>query len=976
MKILVSLIFFVFISAQCFAQTITFDKSLNFEIMQSELMPDEGYVVTGFNYTDMVVVRLSEEGFIVWMKVFQNCNSIMKRLALLIQSDGIFLSTNIIDSSYYYSRARLIKLDFNGNILFDKFYGSGLEREDGLQLTEADSGNYFFLSSKKLYKINSFGDIQFVKNIDIPYSAHSYLRNFIQKISDDFYLVLQNMSILGLDGNADTLWINDSYTSFLYPYFIKSMDNNALVFFKNKMIKINREGEIIKEVILKNSGFFRYALRKGNKIFLLYDIVAGSRYTRLITLDSDSIIVSEKILPLIAIQISPTNDDGFLISSSKNNYDWLMKTDSELYHKSVTLNYLRLKDWNYYYSDYGDLYPQVLGFQNYLITWEWSNVNKVNLDYSTDAGKSWTNIASNLSCDSAAYPPIGWNNFSYPYYVWTAPGIFNDKFFLRVSDSENPSIYDRTDPLGSLIIYQQYDTIAVNEILMWIGNNGMGSHNPRTNGSGFYWPGGDSATIAAIFADGLVWGGKVNGEIRVNGDTYRYGLQPGRVLENGEADNPLSTQSKIFKIRKDWQTLPEGIVKDRLEYDYTHWPVEAGAPWDDVNEDGVFTPGFDKIKFIGDETLFYVANDLDTAISRFTYGSDPIGLEFQTTVFGFNREDLKDVVFKKYKVINKSNADITDMYFTYWADVDMGNASDDFEGFDSTLNMGYCFNGDNNDEDYYGSPPPAIGHMIIQGPIIPASNTDSARYDTGWRYGYRNLGMTSSGLIFKGNYLQEYPGDPILGEYEGSLEFYNMMQGLNMDGSSIINPITGEPTIWPLSGDPVLDVGWYEGTGWPGGPSSDDRRYHVPSGPFTLAENDTQEVVYAILMAKGTDNINSITKLRELAAHVQEFYNTEFVEMLNTKQTIAPTGYTLFQNYPNPFNPKTTIEYEVPEKSFVTIKIYDILGREVQTLVNNEEKVRWRYKVVFDASTLASGVYFYRFQAGSFTQTKKMVVLK
>ena len=55
---------------------------------------------------------------------------------------------------------------------------------------------------------------------------------------------------------------------------------------------------------------------------------------------------------------------------------------------------------------------------------------------------------------------------------------------------------------------------------MWMGNNGMGSHDPRTDGSGFYWPGGESATIAAIFADGLVWGGKVNGEIRVNGSTY------------------------------------------------------------------------------------------------------------------------------------------------------------------------------------------------------------------------------------------------------------------------------------------------------------------------------------------------------------------------------------------------------------------------------------------------------------------------
>ena len=244
-------------------------------------------------------------------------------------------------------------------------------------------------------------------------------------------------------------------------------------------------------------------------------------------------------------------------------------------------------------------------------------------------------------------------------------------------------------------------------------------------------------------------------------------------------------------------------------------------------------------------------------------------------------------------------------------------------------NMSYIFNADNYDEYGYGTPPPAIGHMIVQGPIVPISNVDSARYDDGWKIGFKNLRMTSAGMILKMSV--GWPTDPHLGDYEGTLEFYNMMQGLNVDGSQLINPITGEPTIWPLSGDPVSGIGWYEGDGWPGGDYPGDHRYHVPSGPFNLAAGDTQEIVIAIPIARGTDNINSITKLRELAAHVQEFYNTELVDILNTKQTIAPTGYNLYQNYPNPFNPKTTIEYEVPEKSFVTIKIYDILGREVQT---------------------------------------------
>ena len=594
-----------------------------------------------------------------------------------------------------------------------------------------------------------------------------------------------------------------------------------------------------------------------------------------------------------------------------------------------------------------------------MVKWSGKKYSELNFKFTLDNGQSW---APMIISKAQTSDTIG---------NWRLPDTTSEFCKIKLILKSDSSIYVMNNSPFT-IYYVNYDHISINEIFMRIGNNGMGSHNPIGQGTGgFLWPGGDSATISAIFVDGLVWGGKINGQIRVNGNTYRNGLSPGKILKDGTADNPASTQSKIFKIRKDWQTLPEGVFKDRLEYDYYNWPIDAGAPWDDINEDGVFTKGIDKPKFIGDETLFYVANDLDTAISRFTYGSDPIGLEFQTTVFGFNRDDLKDVVFKKYKVINKSQSDITDMYFDYWADDDLGNGNDDYVGCDTILNLGYIYNADNND-DGYGTPPPAIGHLLVQSPIIQSIPSDSARYGNGWLQEFKNLGMTSFLLIDKSQTFI----DPFMGVYAGTLQFYNNMQGLLWDGLTIFDPNTNQPTVFCISGDPVIGNGWYEGAGWPGGPSSSDRRYQVNSGPFNLAVGDTQEVVYAIMMARGTDNLNSITKLKELAANVQDFYDNEFVEILNTKQTVAPTGFTLYQNYPNPFNPKTTIEYEVPEKSFVTIKIYDILGREEQTLVNNEEKVRWRHKVVFDASSFASGVYFYRMQAGSFTQTKKMMVLK
>jgi plastocyanin len=85
--------------------------------------------------------------------------------------------------------------------------------------------------------------------------------------------------------------------------------------------------------------------------------------------------------------------------------------------------------------------------------------------------------------------------------------------------------------------------------------------------------------------------------------------------------------------------------------------------------------------------------------------------------------------------------------------------------------------------------------------------------------------------------------------------------------------------------------------------------------------------------------------------------------------------FELMQNYPNPFNPSTSIQYAISKRQLVSLKVYDILGNEVTTLVN-EEKERGVYSVNFDAAGLASGMYLYKLQAGSFVETKKMILLQ
>ena len=87
------------------------------------------------------------------------------------------------------------------------------------------------------------------------------------------------------------------------------------------------------------------------------------------------------------------------------------------------------------------------------------------------------------------------------------------------------------------------------------------------------------------------------------------------------------------------------------------------------------------------------------------------------------------------------------------------------------------------------------------------------------------------------------------------------------------------------------------------------------------------------------------------------------------------TPFQLSQNYPNPFNPVTKIEYQVPSFSHVTLKLYDILGNEIATLVD-EEKSFGVYKITFIAGNLPSGVYFYQLKTENFVETKKMILIK
>lgn len=102
---------------------------------------------------------------------------------------------------------------------------------------------------------------------------------------------------------------------------------------------------------------------------------------------------------------------------------------------------------------------------------------------------------------------------------------------------------------------------------------------------------------------------------------------------------------------------------------------------------------------------------------------------------------------------------------------------------------------------------------------------------------------------------------------------------------------------------------------------------------------------------------------------------SELLTGTKSKTDDIPNNFALMQNYPNPFNPSTAISYQLPANSVVTLRVYDVLGKEIRTLVNERQNAG-TYTIRFDGSGLPSGVYFYRLQAGNYSATKKLLFMK
>ena len=387
-------------------------------------------------------------------------------------------------------------------------------------------------------------------------------------------------------------------------------------------------------------------------------------------------------------------------------------------------------------------------------------------------------------------------------------------------------------------------------------NNGMLVSHRITGHSGMEWPKGSHKYIN--FASGLWIAGKVGGDIRTA--VAEYGPE---FVAGPWGSDQGAAEHQLYIVNKG--DLADPLASD----DFQNWPADLGAPYVDVDGNGSYNPmpsGTDHPEFLGDQVIWWVMND-GVQSQHSINNTLPVGIEVQMTIWGYDRPDaFGDMMFVKGLIINKGGADVDSTIIGLWADPDLGDAGDDFVGCDTTLSLGYCYN-DGADSDY-GVDAPAIGYDFFQGPIVESAG------DTAFALGrsipgYRNLEMSS--------FVKYINGDPVYTDPNDAVEAYNYMSGFLRDGAPFINSETGEASMFVHPDDPNDNTGAGDGV-WVDSDdhASGDRRFLMNTGPFTMADGDSQEVVFAIFHASDGNALQSLVKLKQVDEFAQLAYDINF----------------------------------------------------------------------------------------------------
>ena len=461
-----------------------------------------------------------------------------------------------------------------------------------------------------------------------------------------------------------------------------------------------------------------------------------------------------------------------------------------------------------------------------------------------------------------------------------------------------------------------------------------------------------------IYAADLWVGGKVDGELRVAGGTYgagamEYNLWPGPLGDDARPVDPddCAAYDRIYTVsRADVQQYyATGVATPDLR----DWPWQLGAPVLDGDGDptNYDLDAGDQPALLGDQTAWSLTNDVGNVHP--SQHTPPLGVEVRAEMAAFALGRLRQTTLYRYTLTNRTASTIDSMYVALWADPDLGDASDDLVGTDTTRGMVYTYNETSQDGTgagtSYGTPAPAVGFQVAAGPVGLPNGRDDDGDGLVDESGER-LGLTASGYSDLGN----------------GTELFNLLRGRFKDGTvkrefgSGYNQSQGAVTPFAFAGDPVTGQPWSEVNPGAGEfPHSGGNRYSVAStGPFRLGPGQSETVTFAIPFGQGADNLDSITELRRVALAVTNAVDAGLLAPQRVDGFVATLDPTVRLRLPapNPFTERAVVRYAMPAGTRMRATLHDVRGRQVAVLFDGAT-VAPEGEIVIDGSGLAAGVY-------------------
>jgi hypothetical protein len=431
----------------------------------------------------------------------------------------------------------------------------------------------------------------------------------------------------------------------------------------------------------------------------------------------------------------------------------------------------------------------------------------------------------------------------------------------------------------------------------------------------------------ALYAGSLWIGGYDNGgQLKVAAMTYRQtgnDFWPGPLTSSASTDASVCTAwDKHFKVnRKDAESYYNWVAGGTLGTNpvsasgmdaINNWPASGPegqplAPFYDVNGNSIYepwqgeVPDFDvtgtrgcAATLFGDQSLFWVFNDKGNIHTE--TGGSPIGMEIQAQAFAFSTNDeINNMTFYRYKIINKSTFTLDSTYFGVWVDADLGSANDDFVGCDVERGLGFCYNGDLVDDNPpagqipYGSNPPAVGVDFFEGPFADPNGIDDP-FGTE-SPSFLNYGDTvvDNERIGMSKFVYYNNDATTTGNPDGAVDVYNYLTGTWLDGTPIQYGGTGHLSggipcdyMFPGSSDPTgfgtngtVQSPWSEEAV---GNTPADRRFLQSAGPFTLLPGAVNTITTGVVWARANQggNLASVALMKGSDSKAQRLFDNCF----------------------------------------------------------------------------------------------------